>query len=55
MSGPAVAGMLAQRTGSFSAGFFLAAALTIIAIVLCAFLKPPGGNASAARAPGDAS
>ena len=55
MSGPAVAGMLAQKTGSFSAGFFLAAAFTCLAIVLCAFLKPPGESATAARSPGDVS
>ena len=42
MSGPAIAGMVAQRVGSFSASFFLAATFTCLAIVLSAFLKAPG-------------
>ena len=52
MSGPAIAGMLAQRTGSFSVSFYMAAALAGLAILLAAFLKPPG-DATAARPPGD--
>ncbi|MBE0556092.1 MAG: MFS transporter [Proteobacteria bacterium] len=42
MSGPAVAGMLAQRSGSFSTSFYMAAAVAGAAIVLTAFLKKPG-------------
>ncbi|MCL1925588.1 MAG: MFS transporter [Syntrophorhabdaceae bacterium] len=41
MSGPAIAGMVAQRVGNFSASFFLAATFTCLAIVLSAFLKAP--------------
>jgi predicted MFS family arabinose efflux permease len=51
MSGPAIAGMLAQRTGGFSVSFYLAAAFAVLAIVLSAFLKPPG-DAVAPRPPG---
>jgi MFS family permease len=51
MSGPAIAGMMAQRTGSFSASFFMAAAFAGAAIVLTAFLKPPG-DGPPARPPG---
>jgi len=39
--GPAVAGILAERTGSFSGSFFMAAALAAAAILLTAFLKRP--------------
>jgi len=39
ISGPAVAGMLAERTGSFSSSFFMAAALAGAAILLAVFLK----------------
>jgi len=41
MSGPAVAGMLAQRTGGFSGAFYMAASLSALAIVLTAFLRKP--------------
>jgi len=51
MSGPAIAGMIAQRAGNFSASFFLAAALACLAVILSAFLKTPG-NAPAARSLG---
>ncbi len=39
--GPAVAGVLAERSGSFSGSFFMAAAAGVLAIVLSAFLKRP--------------
>ncbi|MBE0603739.1 MAG: YbfB/YjiJ family MFS transporter [Deltaproteobacteria bacterium] len=42
MSGPAIAGMLAERAGSFSVSFYMAAAFAGAAIVLTAFLKAPG-------------
>jgi len=42
MSGPAIAGVVAQRVGSFSASFFLAATFACLAIILSVFLKPPG-------------
>ena len=51
MSGPAIAGMVAQRAGNFSASFFLAATFTCLAIILSAFLKAPK-DAPAARSPG---
>lgn len=41
IAGPAVAGVLADKTGSFSAAFFLCALLTAIAVVTAYFLKPP--------------
>ena len=39
--GPAMAGFLADVTGSFSAGFWLCAGLTGLAAILSFFLKPP--------------
>ena len=42
ISGPAVAGMLAQGAGSFSSSFYMAAAFAGVAIVLTAFLRAPG-------------
>ncbi len=39
--GPAVAGVLAERTGSFSSSFYMAAAFAGMAILLTAFLKKP--------------
>jgi MFS family permease len=39
--GPSIAGILAERTGSFSSSFFMAAALAGAAIVLTSFLKKP--------------
>ncbi|MEW6602902.1 MAG: MFS transporter, partial [Nitrospirota bacterium] len=39
--GPAVAGILAERTGSFSGSFYMAAVFAGTAIVLTAFLKKP--------------
>jgi MFS family permease len=41
ISGPAIAGVLAERSGSFSSSFYMAAALAAAAIVLSAALKPP--------------
>ena len=41
MSGPAIAGMLAERAGSFSVSFYMAAAVAGLAIVLTAFLRKP--------------
>ena len=44
ISGPAVAGMLAERTGSFSGSYYMAAAFAGGAILLTGFLKRPGGT-----------
>lgn len=41
ITGPAVAGILAERTGSFSGSFYMAAAFAGTAILLTAFLKRP--------------
>ncbi len=41
ISGPAAAGMLAERTGTFSSSFFMAAVLAGAAILLAAFLRHP--------------
>lgn len=41
ISGPAVAGVLAETTGSFSRSFFMSAALAGAAILLVAFLRKP--------------
>ena len=41
ISGPAVAGILAQHSGSFSSSFYMTAALAGAAIVLSALLKAP--------------
>jgi MFS family permease len=41
ITGPAVAGTLAERTGTFSSRFFMAAVLAGTAILLAAFLKKP--------------
>ncbi len=52
MSGPAIAGMLAQRAGGFSISFYMAAAIAGLAIVLTAFLrKPSPGEGRALAAP----
>lgn len=45
ITGPAVAGVLAERTGSFSGSFYMAAALAATAILLTAFLKKPMSGA----------
>ncbi|HUI67427.1 MAG TPA: MFS transporter [Nitrospirota bacterium] len=44
ITGPSVAGLLAERTGSFSSSFFMAAAFAGAAIVLTGFLKKPGAT-----------
>jgi len=41
ISGPAIAGVLAQHSGSFSSSFYMAAALAAAAILLSAMLKAP--------------
>jgi MFS family permease len=41
IAGPSVAGVLAERTGSFSSSFFMAAAFAGLAILLTVFLKKP--------------
>lgn len=41
ITGPSIAGMLAEKTGSFSSSFFMAAAFAGVAIVLTSFLKKP--------------
>jgi MFS family permease len=41
VAGPAVAGVLAERTGSFSSSFYMAAALTSVAILLSGLLEGP--------------
>jgi MFS family permease len=46
IAGPAVAGFLADVTGSFSAGFWLCAGLTCLATILSFFLKPPAAEGS---------
>ena len=40
ISGPAIAGVVAERTGSFGPSFLMAAAAAGVAIVLCQKLKP---------------
>jgi MFS family permease len=42
ISGPALAGFLADRTGSFSSSFALAALMALAAVILTASLKTPG-------------
>ena len=46
IAGPAMAGFLADVTGSFSAGFWLCACLTALAVGLSFFLKPPAADGS---------
>jgi len=46
IAGPAMAGFLADVTGSFSAGFWLCAGLTGLATILSFFLKPPAAENS---------
>ncbi|MEK6672610.1 MAG: MFS transporter [Nitrospirota bacterium] len=42
ITGPAVAGLLAESTGSFSSSFYMAAIFAGVAILLTAFLRRPG-------------
>lgn len=41
IAGPAVAGILAEKTGSFSSSFAMAAAFSAAAVILTAFLRKP--------------
>ena len=41
ITGPAVAGVLAEKTGSFTSSFFMAACFAGLAILFAAFLKKP--------------
>ena len=41
ITGPSIAGILAERTGSFSSSFFMAAAFATLAILLTAYLRKP--------------
>lgn len=41
ITGPAIAGILAEKTGSFSSSFYMAALFTAIAIIITSFLKKP--------------
>jgi MFS family permease len=41
ITGPSIAGIMAERTGSFSSSFFMAAALAAAAIILAGYLKRP--------------
>ena len=41
ITGPALAGFLADKTGTFSTAFWLCACLTALAVFVTAFLKPP--------------
>jgi len=41
ITGPGVAGMLAEKTGSFSSSFYMAAVFAGVAILLTTFLKKP--------------
>lgn len=46
ISGPAVAGMLAEKTGSFTGSFSMAAGFAGLAILLAAFLRRPASSAT---------
>ena len=41
ISGPAVAGVLAEKTGSFTSSYYMAAAFAGVAILLAVFLRKP--------------
>ncbi len=41
ITGPAIAGVLAERTDSFTSSFFMAAGFAALAIVLTLFLRRP--------------
>lgn len=49
--GPAVAGVLGERSGTFASSYLLAAATAGAAVVLCLALRPPS---TAAQTPGEA-
>jgi len=42
ITGPAIAGVLAEKAGSFSGSYYMAAAFAGTAIVFTAFLRKPG-------------
>lgn len=46
VAGPAMAGVLAQRAGSFSSSFYLAAALAAAAVLVSGLLRRPGAARS---------
>jgi MFS family permease len=50
VAGPAVAGMLAQRSGSFSSSFGMAAALAGVAVVVSGLLESPRARTRGAEA-----
>jgi MFS family permease len=41
ITGPSIAGILAEKTGTFSSSFFMAAAFAALAILLTSFLRKP--------------
>lgn len=42
ITGPSIAGVLAERTGSFTSSFFMAAGLAAAAVILTGYLRKPG-------------
>jgi MFS family permease len=52
VAGPALAGVLAERAGSFSSSFYMAAALAAAAILVSGLLKGPRPAAPVAEVPG---
>ncbi len=52
VAGPAMAGLLAERAGSFSSSFLMAAALTAAAILVTGFLESPRRAAARGEAGG---
>jgi MFS family permease len=51
IAGPALAGYMADQTGSFTSSFTLAAAMTMLAIVLAALLKNAAGDTPEPKTP----
>jgi MFS family permease len=41
VSGPAIAGILAEKAGSFSSSFYMAAVFSVVAILLTVLLRKP--------------
>jgi MFS family permease len=54
VAGPSVAGVLAERSGSFSSSFFMAAGLAAAAILVTGLLPRPGGADAPSRRDADA-
>ena len=52
ITGPSVAGVLAERTGSFSSSFLMAAAFAAVAIVASSFVGHPARPAAVPATPG---